>query len=98
MDRVIRPATSDDEPAVAELAVANAMFAVDEVDGLTSVFRQAICGGSRARVLLVETSSTEQYHRARAFYLARGFDEEARVRDFYGPGDDRVVFWKSLTA
>lgn len=55
-------------------------------------------GEAQARVLLVETSSTGQYEATRAFYLARGFDEEARIREFYGPGDDKVVFWKRLTA
>ena len=50
-----------------------------------------------ARILVVETSSTEQYAGARAFYRARGFGEEARIREFYGPGDDKVVFWKALT-
>ena len=49
-------------------------------------------------MLIVETSSTAQYIGARRFYQARGFIEEARIRDFYGPGDDKVVFWKALTA
>lgn len=53
--------------------------------------------GEEARVLIVETSSTDDYTSARAFYRARGFDEEARIRDFYGPGDNKVVFWKALT-
>lgn len=60
-----------------------------------NVLRDA--GEERARVLLIETSSTDQYTVARTFYLARGYDAEARIRDFYGPGDDKVVFWKSLT-
>ncbi|MFN0280739.1 MAG: GNAT family N-acetyltransferase [Kineosporiaceae bacterium] len=49
-----------------------------------------------ARVLIVDTSSTDDYQAARRFYVRRGFDQEARVREFYGPGDDKVVFWKSL--
>lgn len=53
-------------------------------------------GGDEARVLIVETSSTEQYARTRDFYRAHGFDEEARIRQFYGPDDDKIVFWKSL--
>jgi ribosomal protein S18 acetylase RimI-like enzyme len=55
-------------------------------------------GGEVARVLIVETSSTEQYAATRDFYRGRGYDEEARIRQFYGPGDDKIVFWKSLVA
>lgn len=55
-------------------------------------------GEADARVLIVETSSTDQYADTRSFYARRGFDEEARIRDFYGPGDTKVVFWKSLLA
>jgi ribosomal protein S18 acetylase RimI-like enzyme len=53
-------------------------------------------GESVARVLIVDTSSTDPYTRTRDFYRRHGFDEEARIREFYGPGDDKVVFWKSL--
>lgn len=53
-------------------------------------------GEDEARVLLVETSSTEQYEDTRAFYARRGFDQEATIREFYGPGDHKVVFWKAL--
>ena len=53
-------------------------------------------GEENARVLVVETSSTDQYSGARAFYRGLGFDEEARIRDFYGPGDDKVTYRKSL--
>ncbi|GAC1412447.1 MAG: GNAT family N-acetyltransferase [Mycobacterium sp.] len=54
-------------------------------------------GEDVARVLIVETSSLDGYDDARAFYRRHGYDEEARIRDFYGPGDDKVVFWKALT-
>jgi hypothetical protein len=33
---------------------------------------------------------------ARRFYERRGFDEEARTRQDYGPEEDKVVFWKQL--
>jgi ribosomal protein S18 acetylase RimI-like enzyme len=53
-------------------------------------------GEQLARVLIVETSSTEQYAKTREFYVKLGYDEEARVRQFYGPGDDKVMYWKAL--
>jgi ribosomal protein S18 acetylase RimI-like enzyme len=51
-----------------------------------------------ARTLIVDTSSLDAYEQARVFYERRGFVEEARIRDFYGPGDDKVTFWKRITA
>ncbi len=53
-------------------------------------------GEDVARVLIVDTSSVDDYDQARSFYERRGFVEEARLRDFYGPGDHKVTFWKSL--
>lgn len=53
-------------------------------------------GEGRARTLVVETSSTDGFQPTRAFYLRHGFVEEARIRQFYGPEDHKVVFWKSL--
>lgn len=53
-------------------------------------------GDDEARVLVVETSSTDQYSLTREFYAKLGYDEEARIRQFYGPEDAKVVFWKSL--
>ncbi len=54
-------------------------------------------GSDKARTLIVDTSSLGDYAQAREFYERRGFVEEARLRDFYGPGDHKVTFWKSLT-
>jgi ribosomal protein S18 acetylase RimI-like enzyme len=53
-------------------------------------------GDELARVLIVETSSTAAYQGAREFYGSRGFEREAVIREFYGPEDDKVVFWKPL--
>jgi ribosomal protein S18 acetylase RimI-like enzyme len=47
-------------------------------------------------VLLVETSGMPEFERTRGFYRRLDFAEEARIRDFYAPGDDKVVFWKRL--
>lgn len=49
------------------------------------------------RLLLIETSAQPAFDRARAFYRANGYDEEARVRDYYEAGDDMVLFRKDLT-
>lgn len=48
------------------------------------------------RLLLVETSGLPTYERTRAFYVKCGYHEEARVRDYYEPGDDMVLYWKAL--
>ncbi len=48
------------------------------------------------RLLLAETSGTPQYGRARAFYAKLGYEEEARVRDYWKAGDDLVLFRKAL--
>jgi ribosomal protein S18 acetylase RimI-like enzyme len=49
-----------------------------------------------ARLVIVETSSLPAYEATRTFYLRRGYDEVARVPDFYQPGDDRVIYAKRL--
>ncbi|MBA3323182.1 MAG: GNAT family N-acetyltransferase [Pyrinomonadaceae bacterium] len=50
-----------------------------------------------ARLIIVETSSVGGFERARAFYPKCGYTEEARIRNFYALGDDKIVFSKSLT-
>ena len=51
-----------------------------------------------ARRLLIETSGLGTFERTRAFYRKHGYDEEARIRDYYRSGDDKVIFRKALTA
>ncbi len=48
------------------------------------------------RLLLVETSTDPDQDGARAFYAGQDFTEEARIRDFYAPGQTKIVFWKQL--
>ncbi|NJK49045.1 GNAT family N-acetyltransferase [Candidatus Gracilibacteria bacterium] len=50
------------------------------------------------RMLLVETSGLPDFEGIRAFYVKCGYKEEARIRDFYATGDDKVVFRKVLNA
>ena len=43
-----------------------------------------------------DTSSTDKYAPTRAFYVAMGFHEQARLEDFYRKGDGKVIFEKTL--
>lgn len=48
------------------------------------------------RIVRVETSAQEAYGPTRGFYQAMRYEEEARFRDFYKPGDDLVILAKRL--
>ncbi|HSP16030.1 MAG TPA: GNAT family N-acetyltransferase [Thermoanaerobaculia bacterium] len=48
------------------------------------------------RLLLIETSSQAGYAATIQFYKRNGYRVEARIRDFYRPGDDKLVFAKYL--
>lgn len=48
------------------------------------------------RIVLIETSGLGSFEGQRALYKRLGYAEEARIRDFYEPGNDKVVFWKTL--
>jgi ribosomal protein S18 acetylase RimI-like enzyme len=50
-----------------------------------------------ARLLVVETSSRNDYDATRRFYEMRGYIEAARVSDFYSPSDHRVILTKRIT-
>ncbi len=56
---------------------------------------------SRARAggcthLWVETAGRENYKRTRAFYVAMGYTIAGELKDFYAPGDSKIVFVKAL--
>ncbi len=48
------------------------------------------------RLLVAETSGGPGYAPAHGFYMKNGFNEEARIKSFYKPGDDLVIFVKRL--
>lgn len=64
---------------------------------LLGYVEQTLTAGG-GRVLLVETSGLPDFERTRAFYRKCGYDEEARIRDFYKAGDDKIVYRKALSA
>lgn len=48
------------------------------------------------RIVIVETSGTNDFALTRTFYAQNGYEEEARIRDFWAEGDDKVIFRKAL--
>jgi GNAT superfamily N-acetyltransferase len=67
--------------------------------GLGRAIVGAVDHGLRAaggRLLLVETSGTDGFSGTRKFYERLGFHCEARIRDYYALGDDKVTFVRTL--
>jgi GNAT superfamily N-acetyltransferase len=50
-------------------------------------------GGGR---VYIETSNRAQYASTRAFYLRCGYHLAATLAEFYGPGDDKVIYERRL--
>lgn len=50
-------------------------------------------GGRR---IYIETSSRPDYADTRAFYERCGYVAEATLKDFYAPGDDKVIFVRDV--
>ena len=48
------------------------------------------------KVLWIETSGRPLYEPTRHFYLKNGYELEATLREFYGPGDPKLVYRKVL--
>jgi GNAT superfamily N-acetyltransferase len=55
--------------------------------------RAAQMGGRR---IYIDTSGKLQYAPTRAFYECCGFHCDARLTDFYAPGDDRLIYVKDV--
>lgn len=49
-----------------------------------------------SRLLIVDTSGKEEFARTRAFYDMLDYEREARIRDYWSDGDDKVTFRKVL--
>lgn len=48
------------------------------------------------RLVLIETSSRAEYEGARRFYRSQGYELACRIANFYAPGDDKLIFQKTL--
>lgn len=60
------------------------------------VFLEKLIRELKGRMILADTSTIPQYERTRRFYVKNGFQEVARVPDYYYPGNDRITFCKKL--
>lgn len=79
------------------------MIAVDPKrhgEGIGSKLMQAVetqLAEKGVRILLVDTSGRGEFERTRAFYDMLGYEREARIRDYWAEGDDKITFRKVLT-
>jgi GNAT superfamily N-acetyltransferase len=48
------------------------------------------------KIVWIETSGRPLYEPTRYFYIKNGYELEATLRDFYGPGDSKLVYRKEL--
>jgi ribosomal protein S18 acetylase RimI-like enzyme len=48
------------------------------------------------RILIAETSGTDEYASTREFYVRMGYANEATIKDFYKPGDDLKIYTKHV--
>ncbi len=46
------------------------------------------------RMIIIETSSQSKYKPTQDFYIRNRYEVEARLKDFYRIGDDRLIFVK----
>ena len=49
------------------------------------------------RLLLIETSSQETYGGTIQFYERTGYELVGKIKEYYKPGDDKLIFVKRLT-
>jgi ribosomal protein S18 acetylase RimI-like enzyme len=59
-------------------------------------FAEAQIVSRAGRIVIIETSSTQRYRPTQAFYEKKGYVIEARIRDFYRAGDDRLIYVKRM--
>ena len=64
----------------------------------TQVYARAEAAMRRAgaKQIYADTSSSDRYAPTRGYYQRMGFTEQARLPDFYGAGDGKVIYVKTL--
>ena len=51
-----------------------------------------------AHLLVIETSSQDKYLLTRKFYEKHGYESSAFIRDYYAPGDSKIIYTKYFGA
>jgi ribosomal protein S18 acetylase RimI-like enzyme len=59
-------------------------------------FLEEVVKAEGGRMILADTSTIPQYEKTQKFYLKNGFQEVARIPDYYHPGNDRITFCKKI--
>jgi ribosomal protein S18 acetylase RimI-like enzyme len=59
-------------------------------------FLEEVVREKNGRMILADTSTIPQYEKTKSFYLRNGFQEVARVPNYYHPGNDRITFCKRI--
>ena len=59
-------------------------------------FIEQLLKENKKRILIVETSSNDQFTLTRQFYNKLGYRQEAIIKDFWNEGEDKIIFWKKL--
>lgn len=62
------------------------------------IHAEAFVKENNGRLLLVETSSKDNYEHTRNFYLRNNYKKLCEINDFYSKGDNLIIFGKCLTA
>ncbi|CAN0589115.1 unnamed protein product [Ectocarpus sp. 12 AP-2014] len=107
---LIRPIVRADLPALKRVIASTDLFPPDMLEGMMDGHLNGASDAvlwltfanpdpvaiAYVRVLLVETSGNAGFARTRAFYAQAGYEEEARIREFYAAGEDKIIFRKAL--
>jgi ribosomal protein S18 acetylase RimI-like enzyme len=67
------------------------------VGGTLTRHAENLVRSRQGTLMVAETSSQPRYEPTRKFYASHGYDQLARIRDYYRVGDDLVIFGKYLT-
>ena len=78
------------------LAVSTAHQGTGIGAAVTDALEDRLRARDDARMLIVDTSGAEGFALTREFYEKRGYEPEARIRDYWAEGDDKVTFRKML--